>query len=449
MSTKNLTEGSIMGNIASFAIPYMAAYFLQILYGLADLFIVGQYCDVDSTTAVSNAAQVMYMLTVVVIGLAMGTTVRIGRAVGAKDERQVSRIIGSTFVFFLTLSIVLCIVLFLLRSQIVLLINTPVEAISEATDYLTITFIGIPFIVCYNIIASIFRGMGDSRTPMYLIGLTCVENVLLDYLFIGYFDMGAMGAATGTTISQMCSVIISVLVIRKHRSIMNVSRKDFRWDGKTISEMLKIGVPVALQDGFIQVAFLTITVIANSRGLYDAAAVGIVEKSIGLIFIIPSAMLSTVSTISAQNIGAKKMDRAKKTLKYALFVTMTYGIVIGIVLQFVPEPIVRLFTNNEQVIHAGGEYLRGYAWDATLAGMHFCFSGFFTALGLSIISFSHNVASIVLVRIPLSYWTCITFPTTLYPMGLAIPAGSLLSVIICVVVYWYLFKKGRFESEKA
>lgn len=293
-----------MGNIASFAIPYMAAYFLQILYGLADLFIVGQYCDVDSTTAVSNAAQVMYMLTVVVIGLAMGTTVRIGRAVGAKDERQVSRIIGSTFVFFLTLSIVLCIVLFLLRSQIVLLINTPVEAISEATDYLTITFIGIPFIVCYNIIASIFRGMGDSRTPMYLIGLTCVENVLLDYLFIGYFDMGAMGAATGTTISQMCSVIISVLVIRKHRSIMNVSRKDFRWDGKTISEMLKIGVPVALQDGFIQVAFLTITVIANSRGLYDAAAVGIVEKSIGLIFIIPSAMLSTVSTISAQNIGA-------------------------------------------------------------------------------------------------------------------------------------------------
>lgn len=449
MSTKNLTEGSIMGNIASFAIPYMAAYFLQILYGLADLFIVGQYCDVDSTTAVSNAAQVMYMLTVVVIGLAMGTTVRIGRAVGAKDERQVSRIIGSTFVFFLTLSIVLCIVLFLLRSQIVLLINTPVEAISEATDYLTITFIGIPFIVCYNIIASIFRGMGDSRTPMYLIGLTCVENVLLDYLFIGYFDMGAMGAATGTTISQMCSVIISVLVIRKHRSIMNVSRKDFRWDGKTISEMLKIGVPVALQDGFIQVAFLTITVIANSRGLYDAAAVGIVEKSIGLIFIIPSAMLSTVSTISAQNIGAKKMDRAKKTLKYALFVTMTYGIVIGIVLQFVPEPIVRLFTNNEQVIHAGGEYLRGYAWDATMAGMHFCFSGFFTALGLSIISFSHNVASIVLVRIPLSYWTCITFPTTLYPMGLAIPAGSLLSVIICVVVYWYLFKKGRFESEKA
>lgn len=449
MSTKNLTEGSIMGNIASFAIPYMAAYFLQILYGLADLFIVGQYCDVDSTTAVSNAAQVMYMLTVVVIGLAMGTTVRIGRAVGAKDERQVSRIIGSTFVFFLTLSIVLCIVLFLLRSQIVLLINTPVEAISEATDYLTITFIGIPFIVCYNIIASIFRGMGDSRTPMYLIGLTCVENILLDYLFIGYFDMGAMGAAMGTTISQMCSVIISVLVVRKHRSIMNVSRKDFRWDGKTISEMLKIGVPVALQDGFIQVAFLTITVIANSRGLYDAAAVGIVEKSIGLIFIIPSAMLSTVSTISAQNIGAKKMDRAKKTLKYALLVTMTYGIVIGIVLQFVPEPLVRLFTNNEQVIHAGGEYLRGYAWDATMAGMHFCFSGFFTALGLSIISFSHNVASIVLVRIPLSYWTCITFPTTLYPMGLAIPAGSLLSVIICVVVYWYLFKKGRFESEKA
>ncbi len=449
MSTKNLTEGSIMGNVASFAVPYMAAYFLQILYGLADLFIVGQYCDVDSTTAVSNAAQVMYMLTVVVIGLAMGTTVRIGRAVGARDERQVAHIIGSTFVLFLLLSVILCFVLFLLRSQIVTLINTPVEAVEEATDYLAITFIGIPFIVCYNIIASIFRGMGDSRTPMFLIGLTCVENILLDYFFIGFLGMGAMGAAMGTTISQMCSVLISVLVIRKHRSIMKVSKNDFCWDSQTISEILKIGVPVAMQDGFIQVAFLTITVIANSRGLYDAAAVGIVEKSIGLIFIIPSAMLSTVSTISAQNIGAKQMKRAKTTMKYALYITMTYGVLIGIVLQFVPETLVRLFTNNEHVIHAGGEYLRGYAWDAALAGMHFCFSGFFTALGLSIISFSHNIASIILVRIPLSYWTCIAYPTTLYPMGLAIPAGSLLSVLICMIVYWRLFKNGRFVVEKS
>lgn len=312
MNGKDLTQGSILGNIMTFSLPYMLAYFLQILYGLADLYVIGQYCDVDSTTAVSNGAQVMYMVTVVLIGLAMGTTVLTARAVGAKDSPRARIIVGNTITMFAIIAIVLMVVLLCLRGWIVGVMDTPAEAVDGMKHYLTVCFTGIPFIIAYNIISSIFRGLGDSRSPMYFVAVACVINIALDYLFIGFFELGAMGAALGTTLSQMTSVLFAFVTIRRHRGILDVSRSDLYPHRDVVKNILKIGVPIAMQDGFIQVSFLAITVIANQRGLIDAAAVGIVEKFIGLVFIVPSAMLSTVSAISAQNIGAGNMERAKR-----------------------------------------------------------------------------------------------------------------------------------------
>lgn len=444
---KDLTQGSIGGNIFSFSLPYMLAYFLQVLYGLADLAIIGLYCGVDSTTAVSNGAQIMYMVTVIVIGLAMGATVRIGRAMGANDSRQISQIIGNTFTFFLLLAMVLSIVLLCLRNDIVQVIDTPAEALAETTQYLTICFIGIPFVVAYNIIASIFRGMGDSKNPMYFVAVACVVNILLDYLFIGRMQMGATGAALATILSQMTSVVIALLAIRGHENLLKVSRKDFKLQRGVIAGILKIGVPVSLQDGFIQVAFMAITVIANGRGLNDAAAVGIVEKIIGLLFIVPSAMLSTVSAISAQCIGAGEWMRARKTLRYAMLVTIGFGFIVSVLFQFIPEQAIRLFTDDSQVITLGGEYLKSYVIDCLFAGIHFCYSGFFTACGYSVISFCHNMFSITCFRIPLSYCLSEMFPHTLYPMGFASPAGSLASAIVCIVVYAWMRRHHKFMRQ--
>lgn len=299
MNGKDLTQGSILGNIMTFSLPYMLAYFLQILYGLADLYVIGQYCDVDSTTAVSNGAQVMYMVTVVLIGLAMGTTVLTARAVGAKDNPRARTIVGNTITMFAVIAAVLMVVLLCLRGWIVGVMDTPTEAVDGMEHYLTVCFIGIPFIIAYNIIASIFRGLGDSKSPMYFVAVACVVNIALDYLFIGYFRLGAMGAALGTTLSQMVSVLFAITSIRRHRGVLDISRSDLRPRKDVMKNILKVGLPIAMQDGFIQVSFLAITVIANQRGLIDAAAVGIVEKFIGFVFIVPSAMLSTVSAISA------------------------------------------------------------------------------------------------------------------------------------------------------
>lgn len=443
MNGKDLTQGSIIGNITTFSLPYMLAYFLQILYGLADLFVIGQYCGVDSTTAVSNGAQVMYMVTVVLIGLAMGTTVLTARAIGAKDPVRTRAVVGNTVTMFAIIAVVLMVVLLCLRGWIVGVMDTPAEALNGMEHYLTICFIGIPFIIAYNIIASIFRGLGDSKSPMYFVVVACVVNILLDYFFIGILELGAMGAALGTTLSQAASVLFALCYIRRHKGVLDISRSDLRPQRDVIKLILKIGLPIAIQDGFIQISFLAITVIANGRGLVDAAAVGIVEKFIGLVFIVPSAMLSTVSAISAQNIGANKMPRAKQTLRTAMLITSVYGLVVSITLQFIPQVAVSLFTSDSQVLAQGSDYLRGYVWDCIFASLHFCFNGFFTACGYALISFLHNSLSIVCARVPLAWLSSMLYPDTLYPMGLSTCAGSFISCLICIGAYWWLKRKGK------
>lgn len=443
---RNLSEGSIVKNIVFFSLPYLLSYFLQTLYGMADLFIIGQFDGIDSTTAVSIGSQVMYMITVMIVGLAMGSTVAIGRSVGADDKKRASNEIGNTVTLFMVVSIVLTVVLLILVKPIVSAVSTPTEAVDGAVSYLTICFIGIPFITAYNIISSIFRGMGDSKSPMYFIAVACAANIVLDYLFIGAFDLGTAGAALGTTLSQTVSVIVSLTVIIKRKNLISICLKDLKPKGNLMKNILKIGIPVAFQDGFIQISFIIITVIANRRGLDDAAAVGIVEKLIGILFLVPSSLLSTVSVISAQNLGAGKPERAKATLRYATIINVSIGIISAVSMQFFAEGAVGLFASDPNVILYGGEYMRSYVWDCILAGVHFCFSGYFCACGKSGISFLHNFLSIVLARVPIAYFASKMFADTLFPMGFAAPIGSVLSVIICVIAYIIINKKSKFTK---
>lgn len=440
---RNLTKGSVLKNIVLFSLPYLLSYFLQTLYGMADLFIVGQFEGVESITAVSVGSQVMHMLTVMIVGLAMGSTVMIGKFIGADKKEETSAAVGNTVVLFMGVATVLTIGLLMLVHPVVRVMSTPQEAVSDTVRYLTICFMGIPFITAYNIISSIFRGMGDSKSPMYFIGIACGVNIFLDYLFIGGMSLGASGAALGTVLSQTISVITALLVIRRKKTGISIKKYHLKPCSVVIGQILKIGIPVALQDGFIQIAFIVITIIANKRGLNDAAAVGIVEKLIGIVFLVPSTMLSAVSAISAQNIGAGKQERAVRTLKYAVMIAVGFGFTVAVITQFVSVPVVKIFTEDAAVAVMGGQYLRSYIWDCMLAGVHFCFSGYFCACGKSGISFIHNSLSIILARIPGAYLASLYFPNNLYPMGLAAPAGSILSDVICVIAFVYLNKKRK------
>lgn len=437
----NLTTGSVGKTMVLFALPYLLSCFMQTFYGMADLFVVGLYNGSETTTAVSVGSQVMHMLTVIIVGLAMGATVRIGRAVGAKDETAARKTVGTTVIFFAGFSVVITAVLLLFTKNITSVMMTPFEAVEETNSYLAICFAGIPFITAYNVISSIFRGAGDSRRPMYFVGIACVVNIVLDFVFIGYFGMGAAGAALGTVCGQAVSVIVSFFVMRKQNFGFIVKKSDIRMDRDDLKHILKVGFPIAMQDGLIQVAFVVITVIANSRGLIAATGVGIVEKIISFMFLVPSAFLSAISAITAQNMGAGKPERAKASLRYGLIITVSWGILCAVYNQFLPHTLVGLFTKDLAVLAAGSAYLKSYCFDCVFAAVHFCFSGYFCGDQKSVVSFIHNIASILLIRIPGAYLTSKWFPDTLYPMGWAAPLGSLLSAFICIGFYIYFERK--------
>lgn len=438
---RNLTTGSVFKNIIYFSLPFFLSYFLQTLYGMADLFIIGQFGKVADITAVSIGSQVMHMLTVMIVGLAMGSTVAISRYVGAENKDGVSVSIGNTVTLFAVVSAAATVLLLLFVNSIVSVMSTPIEAASGAREYLTICFIGVPFITAYNILSSIFRGLGDSKSPMYFIAVSCAANIVLDYIFIGALDMGPAGAALGTTLSQTISVIIALIVIKNRDMGIRISKADFKPVRKITGQIMRVGIPIALQDGFIQIAFIVITVIANRRGLTDSAAVGIVEKLIGIFFLVPSSMLSSVSALAAQNFGAGKPERARLTLKYAACLAVGFGLIVSLITQFVPELLVSAFTDDAAVTVSGGQYLKSYVWDCAFAGATFAFSGYFCALERSEISFIHNIISILLVRIPVAYFMSAMYKNSLFPMGFASPLGSLLSLFICIAAYIILNKK--------
>lgn len=331
---RNLTTGSVFKNVIFFSLPYLLSYFLQTLYGMADLFIIGQFDGTAATTAVSIGSQVMHMLTVMIVGLAMGTTVSVGQAVGGSDRKRASKCVGNTVTLFFGVSVALTAVLLLLVRPIVSVMSTPAEAVNGTIDYLTVCFIGIPFITAYNIISSVFRGMGDSKSPMYFIAVACAANIALDYLFMG-----------------------------------------------------------------------------------------------------------------AQNIGANKPERAEQTLRYGILLAFGFGVIVSVIIQFVAEPVVGLFNKDPAVITAGGQYLRGYILDCAMAGIHFCFSGYFCACGRSGLSFLHNVLSLTLARVPGAYLMSKFFPATLFPMGLATAVGSLVSVIVCVIAFAVMKHRSKIKTE--
>lgn len=443
MSKGNLTQGSVLKNLIRFSVPYLLSCFLQTFYGLADLFIIGQFNGASAITAVSVGSQLMHMLTVVICGLAMGCTVLLGRAVGAGDRAHAARGIGNTVVFFTGIAAALTIILLGFIGQILRLLSVPAEAMAETRSYVFVCFIGVVFITAYNVLSSIYRGMGDSKHPMYFVMIAGVLNVGLDWLLIGPMGMGAQGAAIATVAAQAVSVVLAAAFIPKTVDV-TLHLSDFRPDRAILSKLIGVGFPIAAQDGLIQISFLIITMIANRRGVEIAAAVGIVEKVICFLFLVPSAMLSSVSALAAQNIGAGRIDRSRETLRDAVLISIGSGVFFSVLCNLFAPQILQLFAREEAaVITLGAQYLRSYVLDCIFAGIHFCFSGYFCACEKPILSFVHNILSIVLVRIPLVWFASIRWPETLYPMGLGAPLGSALSAVLCIIFYLVLLRGNR------
>lgn len=440
----NLTAGRLVPAMLRYSIPYLISCFLQSCYELADLLIVGRFNGADAVTAVSTGSQMTHLVTLTIVGLTTGTTVTISHAIGARNPARARRQIGQSIRLFALVALVATVGLAAATDPLLRLLSTPAEAFAQAHSYVLICFCGIPFIVAYNVASAIFRGFGDSRHPMYFVAAAGVLNMGLDIVFIGPMHMRAAGAALATVISQALSVALAVGYLRRHAAELGIAirRDDLKRNRFGTRQILMIGVPIALQELCIQISFLLITAIANGRGVAIAAAVGIVEKIISFLFLVPSAMLSTVSVAAGQNAGARLHDRSRAALRYGIMLCVGYGLVACLVCQVWGADMVGAFSpGDETVAHFGAQYLSGYSIDCIVAGVHFCFSGFFSAYGKALYTFAHNITSVALVRVPGAYLASVVWPDNLFPMGCAAPLGSALSVLICAGFYYWRFSR--------
>lgn len=438
--TNELTEGRIGPALLKFAIPFLVSSFLQALYGAVDLFVVGQYSDSAAVSAVAIGSQVMQTVTWIILGISMGGTVLIGQRIGEKNDEGAALAIGTLSVLFAFLAFLLTPAMLLNVNGAVALMETPKEAAASARAYIFTCSLGLPFIVGYNGVSGIFRGMGDSRTPVIFIAIACAVNIAGDFLFTGFFQWGALGAALATVIAQGASLVISLLYMYKKGFPFPFHRRHIRLDKKAALSILKVGFPLALQDALVNLSFLIITTIINTMGLTASAAVGVVEKIISFAMLPPSAIASAVATMTAQNIGAGKEERAKKALWHGIGFSLAFGVAVCTYVQFFAPTVTSVFTRDKGVILAAAQYLRSYSFDCILVSFVFCMNSYFSGRSKAMIAFIHSMAATFLVRIPVTYFLSRYASDDLFPMGLAAPAASMMSIVIC---FCYFYRDGK------
>ena len=404
-----------------FAVPFLIANVLQALYGGADLFVVGQYDDSASVAAVAIGSQVMQTITGIILGITTGTTVLIAIATGAKDNRKVAFTIGSSVWLFSITGVVLTLVMVLFHSRIAELMHTPVEAMVDTKNY--------------NVVCGILRGLGDSKTPLYFVGLACVINIVLDFILVGYFHWGATGAAIATVTAQGVSFGIALWFLYRHGFHFDFSRKDIRLNRNLSKKILVLGAPIALQDALINVSFLIITVIVNQMGVIASASLGVVEKIIVFAMLPPMAISSAVATMTAQNYGAGLIKRMNKCLASGIGIALVFGVSVCVYSQFLPETLTAFFTKDAAVVAMAADYLRGYSIDCIVVSFVFCINSYFSGQGNSLFPMIHSLIATFLFRIPLSYWFSQIDSSSLFIMGFAPPISTVVSLLICI---WYL-----------
>ena len=445
MKELDLTQGSVPKVLLRFAMPFLIANVLQALYGGADLFVVGQYDDAASVAGVAIGSQVMQTITGIILGLTTGTTILIAMGTGAKDDRKVAATIGTSVYFFTVTGIILTLVMVLFHRPIAALMHTPEEAMADTLHYILICSAGIPFIMGYNVVCGILRGLGDSKSPLYFVGLACIINIGADFLLVGGFGMRAAGAAIATVLSQGISFLTALWFLHRRGFHFEFTRRDIRFHKDLSRRIVTLGAPIALQDALINVSFLIITVIVNQMGVIASASLGVVEKIIIFAMLPPTAMAAAVATMTAQNYGAGLIQRMSRCLYSGIGISLVFGVSVCVYSQFLPETLTGIFTNDPTVIEMAAGYLRGYSIDCVMVSFVFCINSYFSGQGNSWFPMIHSMIATFLFRIPLSYLCGQLDPTDLVLMGYAPPLSTLVSLLIC---FWYLKRNKRKLRER-
>lgn len=430
-----------------FAFPVLLALFLQAMYGAVDLLIVGKFASSADVSAVSTGSQIMTTLTTLISSFAMGTTILLGQQIGSGRKEEGGKTVGAAVVMFACIAVVISLLLVGLAPQVCRIMNAPAEAFSQTASYIRICGGGMLVIVAYNLIGCIFRGLGDSRTPLITVAIACVCNIAGDLLLCAVFQMGTTGAAIATVFAQVISVVASFLLIRRKELPFTIKKENMRIHKTYLRQMVNLGAPIALQDLLVSISFLIILAIVNAMGVTASAGVGVAEKVCAFIMLISSAFMQSMSAFVAQNYGAGHMHRARKALHYGVVVSFAIGVLMFVLTFFHGDSMAGIFSSDAEVIFAAADYLKAYAIDCLFTSIFFCYTGFYNGIGKTRFVMIQGILGAFCVRVPVSYLMSLQPNASLFHIGLATPMSSILQLILCIGFMLIMKKRGKLEDQ--
>ena len=439
-------EGRILAPLVKFALPVLLALFLQSMYGAVDLLVVGRFGTPADVSAVSTGSHIMMTLTNLVSSLAMGATILLGRLIGEGNGHKGGQTVGACVVLFALIGAAMTLLIVAGATGIARIMQAPAGAFDLTVAYVRICGAGTLVIIAYNLIGSVFRGIGDSATPLITVAIACACNIAGDLLLVAALHMGAAGAAIATVAAQAVSVAISLMLIRKKRLPFRLERAHIRFNREVVGQVVGLGLPIALQDLLVGVSFLVIQAIVNSLGVVPSAGVGVAEKVCGFIMLVPSSFSQAMAAFVAQNAGANRYDRAVKALRYGITVSFLIAIVMFYLAFFHGDLLAGLFSGDARVVAAAADYLKSYGIDFLLTPVFFCFIGFYNGIGMTRFVMLQGIVSAFCVRVPVSWLMSRRTPVSLFHIGLATPFSSSLQIVLCLLFMAYLRKKAVIPS---
>ena len=441
----DFTKGNILKKLVAFMMPVLGALILQAAYGAVDLLVVGRFGSTSGLSAVSTGSQVLNLVTFVVIQFAMGITVLIARYLGEKRPERIGAVIGGGAVVFTMMSVALFIAMVGFARPISVLMQAPAEAVDLTASYVRICGAGIFFIVAYNLLSAIFRGLGDSKSPLLFVLVACIVNIIGDLVLVAGLHMDAAGAAIATVTAQALSVVFAVMLLLKKDLPFAITKKDFRLNPQC-RKFLKIGLPLALQEFLTQISFLALCAFVNRLGLEASSGYGVACKIVNFAMLVPSSLMQSMASFVSQNIGAGKKKRAKQSMFTGIGVGLAVGCVVFVLVLFKGDVLCSVFSTDAAVIRNGFAYLKGFAPETLVTAILFSMVGYFNGNNKTVWVMTQGLIQTLLVRLPLAYFMSIQPNASLTKIGLAAPVATTVGIFLNIGFFIYL---NRAEQRKS
>ena len=439
-NTADFTQGSILKKLCRFMLPVLGALILQAAYGAVDLLVVGRFGSTSGLSAVSTGSQVLNLVTFVVTQLAMGVTVLIARYIGEKREKEIGAVLGGAAVVFTILAGCLFVLLVLFARPISVLMQAPQEALALTTSYVRICGCGILFIVAYNVLSAVFRGLGDSRSPLLFVLVACLVNVAGDLVLVAGLHLDAAGAALATVLAQAVSVVCALAILRRKKLPFTFRKSDVRLN-EQCRRFLAIGLPLALQEFLTQLSFLALCAFVNRLGLAASSGYGVASKIVSFVMLVPSALMQSMASFVAQNIGAGNVKRAKKSMLTGIAVGVAFGIVMFALVLLKGDVLAGLFSTDAEVVRRGFEYLRGFAPETIVTAVLFSMVGYFNGSNQTLWVMIQGLIQTLLVRLPLAYYMSIQPNASLTKIGMSAPVATVVGIVLNIGFFLYLNRR--------